>query len=484
MTLPAGRGDEPFEAGTSGGKALRIWSPATASATVTATRPIDHLFIRARGDECLEPAKISVRVDRVERYNGPLTKTYSDIGVRIALRAGTHDIDIEFLNDGSVWGVGDDEPICDRNALIDYVTLVASPFSSSGWRNQPLPDATAVDADSADMVADLQRQIKEGADDLTRPGTWVSTGATATIYTVGPGQPKVKVTHTGNDASLQAQWNEVPLPDDAKPSNPPWDPKTKQWGDANLVVWQPSTDTIWEFFHLRRSDEPPRPGQDPLKPVWLADYGGRMQNVSAHEGQFENPPGTQFGSSATSIAQLATLARVEEVRRGVAEQKAGVGLGTLDRAIGVTVTGTQGYDGWCWPAHRTDPQHWRRTSAAIPAGTRFRLPHDFDWAGWLAAHPMTRYGLMVARTVQKYGMVVSDSGQGVGFGVEDPAPTGSDPFYANGLPRGDGPFEGQWPDEGGVLKNFPWGSLVALAQPSGTGFGCQNDPDVKAPNDN
>ena len=489
MDLPPGQGDEPIEPGASGGRAQRIWSPGTASTTVTTTRPSDHLFVRARGDDCIEAPRIRVVIDDVERYNGPVSVDgYKDIGVRLALRAGSHEVEITFLNDYSLW-VGS-TLICDRNVLIDHVTVVATPFSATGWRNQPLPDNTAVAEHSAAMVADIQRQITENmnAPPPRPPGTWVSTGATATIYTVGPAQPTVRVDHTGDDPSLQAQWEDVPLPPDAKPSDPPYNPQNDSGGDANLVVWQPSSNTLWEFFHLHRVD-----GPLDSEPRWAAGYGGRMQDVSTFEGQFEDPPGPQFGSSATSLAQLATLSRIEEVKRGVTEIKSGSGPGTLDHAIGVTIKGTQGYDGWCWPANRTDPQHWSRSAASIPAGTRFRLPASFDLELWQdpdpqandgKERPLTNYGLMLARTIQRFGMVVSDSGQGIGFGVEDPAPLGTDPFYANGQPRGDGPFEGRWPDQGGVLANVPWSELVALAQPPGEGFGCTNDLDVKPPLDN
>jgi hypothetical protein len=470
MTYPGpGDGNPVSEPGTSSGQALWMKSSSWAKKTVTTTRQTDYLFVKAKGQACgTDQPLVAVKIDGVDRFSEAFGNgAYRDAGIRIALPAGTHEVWARFANDyflevGGRW-------VCDRNAYLDRLTLVASPFSASGWRNQPLPASTTPAGNSAQMVAELQQQIASNPTATPPgPGVWVTTGDWAVpVYTVGPDQPLVNVASEKPNASLTAQWTGVPLPEDAKPSEPPWNPALGKYGDANLVVWQPSTDTLWEFFHLRRND--------PVNPTgWTAYYGGRMQNVSQHEGQFEDPPGQLFGSAATSLAHLATMPRLEEVKRGV-----------IDHAIGFTIKGASGYDGWCWPAHRTDPQHSRRDTAAIPAGTRFRFAAAFDVAQWEQnpadpAHPrpLTPFARMMVEAIRKYGMVLSDSGGGVGFGVESWVPTGSDPFYANGQPRADGPFGGRWPDQGGVFENFPWSELEALAQPSGAAFGCHDDPDT------
>jgi hypothetical protein len=142
----------------------------------------------------------------------------------------------------------------------------------------------------------------------------------------------------------------------------------------------------------------------------------------------------------------------------------------INHAVDIAILARAGRDGWCWPAHRTDPQQRRRDKAAIPAGMRFRLPAglDLDRYAHDPHHPLSRYALTVARAVQRYGMVVRDSSGTVGFYAEDPAPLGYDPYPSI--------FQGRSPDSLGALRNLPWSRLKALAPPGG-GV-CVDDPDA------
>lgn len=439
MTLPVTDGDDFWDANASGQHAQRIWNNGTAQTTVSTTRPTDHLFVRVRGHDCVGAPEISVRVDGKEYFAGPVsTGGYKEIGARTSLATGSRTVSISMTNNYDLW-VGP-QKVCDRSVLIDTVTLVATPFSPTGWRNAPLAPTAPVATNSSQLVGDILRQIAENPQRTPRkPGVWMSATHDygTPIYTVPRDQPTVRVKHPAADnPSFQAQIEEVPLPPDAQPQS---------GTDGNLVVWQPSTDTMWDFWQLRKN----------ALGEWEAAYGGRMQNVSQHEGQWEDPPlgPGKYGASATSIALLAGAPRIEEMKRGV-----------IDHAVDFAIRGAQGYDGWCWPARRTDPQHVRRTTDAIPAGTRFRFPANLD----LSQYNLTPFGLMWARAIQKYGMVLRDSGDGFGFWGEDWTPTGVDPYPAL--------WQNQWPDEGGVFQNIPWDKLQALAQPPGKG--CENDPDV------
>ncbi|HEX8067740.1 MAG TPA: carbohydrate-binding domain-containing protein [Thermoleophilaceae bacterium] len=436
MTLPAVAGGPAPDAAASGSSAQRIATNSTAQSTVTTGRSSVHLFVRARGDDCQGAPAISVRVDGRQWWSGPVsTSGYRDIGVRVSIPAGAHTVAVSMTNDNAVFLAG--FKVCDRSVLVDSITFVTTPFSPTGWRNQPLADDAPVAPGSAAIVGDLVSQI-----DASDVGVWVNTTWYSTpIYTVSRDQPTVRV---AGPPQLAEQFAAVPLPPDAMPA---------PGSDATLVVWQPSTDTMWEFWGLARD----RWGN------WSARYGGRMPDVSRNEGQFGFPPGPRFGASATSIALMAGTPRIEELKRGV-----------IDHAIDLGVTAGRGRDGWCWPAQRTDAGHWRRDAAAIPAGTRFRFPAGFDLEAYAAdpAHPMTRYALMTARAIQRYGMVVRDSGgTHPGFWAEDPAPTGGNPY---GGPTG--LFEGRYPNKHELFANFPWSRLQVVAQPPGAG--CQDDPDV------
>ncbi|HEX8649069.1 MAG TPA: carbohydrate-binding domain-containing protein [Thermoleophilaceae bacterium] len=444
MTLPAADdGATVADPNASGGQAKAIWSNRTASTTTTTTRSSVHLFVRARGTECVGAPTISVKVDGYEWYAGPVaTSAYNELGVRVSIPAGDHSVTVSFTNNAS-WVVNG-VTVCDRNVWIDRVTLVATPFRADGWRNQPLSDTAPIKANSDVLRDELRDQVQDSLDYPTSPqnaGTWVNTTQySPPVYVVPPGQPTVRVDDPKDRPSLQAQWDHVPLPPDAQPA---------QGTDSELTVWQPSTDTIWDFWHMTK---------DPAG-NWSAEYGGRMPNVSLHQGNFEDPPlgpGRKLGATATSIALLAGLQRIEEIRRGV-----------IDHAVDFAVTTPRGRDGWCWPAQRTDSKLTSRAPEAIPAGTRFRLPASLD----IDSLSLTPYAKILAKAIQRYGMVARDSGGLVVFFAENPTPLGPDknPYSVF--------FGGRYPNArpGGALENFPWDRLQVVEQPPGTG--CEDDPD-------
>ena len=50
------------------------------------------------------------------------------------------------------------------------------------------------------------------------------------------------------DPSLQAALSAVPIPPDAQPAAGP---------DAEITIYQPSSDTLWKMFDMRRALAPP-----------------------------------------------------------------------------------------------------------------------------------------------------------------------------------------------------------------------------------
>jgi hypothetical protein len=452
MSLPATDGASQFDSQASGTQTKAIWTNGSATKTVTTARSSVHLFVRARGDWCQGDPEISVKVDGHEWFAGPVstsgnsvqTSSYKWIGVRVSIPAGSHTVSIGQTNNYDLWVGG--TKVCDRSVYIDQVTLVATPFSATGWRNAPLPDNAPIAANSDLLRDELIDQINDSLAIGTGPasaGVWVNQDQySVPVYTVPPDQPTVAVTPNPQRADLAAQWSAVPLPPDAKAA---------AGTDAALLVWQPSTDTLWEFWQFKRD----------ATGKASAVYGGRMTNVSQQEGQFTDPPtgpGAGFGTNATSIAELAGLQRIEEIRRGV-----------IDHAIDFQVATPRGRAGWCWPAQRTDGYLTSKDPAAIPGGARFRFPSTFDLDAYAAdpAHPLTPYALIVAKAIQKYGMVADNSAGVVSFVAEDPTPTGTNPypgFWANKYPNA---------QPNGVFANFPWSHLQVL-QPGG--FGCVDKP--------
>jgi hypothetical protein len=190
-----------------------------------------------------------------------------------------------------------------------------------------------------------------------------------------------------------------------------------------MVIWQPDTDTMWEFWKMeRRADG------------WHARWGGRMADASRNPGYFLEK---DWGATATGLPLLGGLITIDELRRG-----------RIDHALDISLVRTRQYT-WSWPAQRTDG--WIDSAAAIPEGARFRLDPSLD----ISTLGLPRVTRMIAEAAQRYGIVVRDKGGAVTFFAEDPAPTGSNPYYgASGL------FGGRDPRQ--LLERFPWRRLQLL----------------------
>jgi hypothetical protein len=266
-------------------------------------------------------------------------------------------------------------------------------------------------------------------------GPWISTtGYSTPIYTVPANQPTVYVKENNSDPSptLQGAFSEVPLPANAQPA---------AGGDAQLTVWQPSTDRLWEFW-----------GMTHLSDGWHARWGGAMEHVSKSSGYFtpNSWHGAQYnwGASATSLPLVGGLITLQDLQRGEIDH-------ALALALPVTREGI-----WSWPAQRTDGVS--TSTNAIPEGARFRVDPALDIAS-LNLPPLTR---MLAMAAQRYGIVIRDTSGVVDFYGEDPAPTGTNPWRTiiNNRPV--------WQ----LMSLFPWAHLQALRMTVCTSQPCPPPP--------
>lgn len=301
-------------------------------------------------------------------------------------------------------------------------------FAPTSVWNAPLATDAPIDPDSGALVAGLAREVsRELASDV---GPWIATRKCSTpLYVVPANQPKLKVHLTQPGVfwrrSLAKAFEAVPLPPDARPAD---------CVDRHLTVWQPSTDHLWEFFHLRRDPES----------GWWADWGGAMEHVSSSPGYYtsESWPGLSapnWGATATSLPVLAGVMLLSELRDGRVNHALALNLPIARAGV------------FSWPAQRSDgvggPER-------IPEGARLRLPHDLN----LTALHLSPVTLIIARAVRRYGAIVRDQtgpGNGVSFFAEDPRPVGSNPYDAK-----DGFFANTPPDM--FLADFPWDKLEVL----------------------
>jgi hypothetical protein len=273
-------------------------------------------------------------------------------------------------------------------------------------------------ANSPVFVSQLEQQV-------VRYGTWINTTSYSTpIYTVPGSQPRVPVVLDmpgGNSsAALLAQVfrSGVPIPPGARPA-----PGT----DEDLVVWQPSTDTMWELWNTRL-----------VGSTWHAGWGGRMENVSRNPGYFTNPP--DWGTAATSLALLGGTIRISDLHAG-----------RIDHALAISIPEARA-GVVAWPAQRTDGK--LNSPDAIPEGTRFRLDPKLDLSK-LSLPPLTR---MIAEAAQRYGLFVRDQSGAVAFYAEQPTGTGPDPYS--------GPtsvFGTLSPKQ--LTAAFPWSHLEVVSAP-------------------
>jgi hypothetical protein len=302
-----------------------------------------------------------------------------------------------------------------RIAALAIVAIAASPaaaaappFAPSSVWNAPLRDDAPVAADSPGLVAELQRQV-------TAYGSWINTGQySSPVYTVAAGQPRVWVTLDNNMPALQQSFATVPIPDNAVPA---------KGTDAHLTVWQPATDSLWEFWKLRRATD-----------GWHARWGGAMTGVSTSPGYFPAP----LGATGTSLPLLGGLMRVAELQAG-----------RIDHALALAIPQAKATD-FSWPAQRTDGA--QTFAGAIPEGTRLRIDPRLD----LSTLGLPPVGLTMARAAQRYGIVIRDQAGAVTFYGEDPAPLGAPSPYA-------ALYAGKYPSN--ILAKFPWSRLQVVAVP-------------------
>jgi hypothetical protein len=200
--------------------------------------------------------------------------------------------------------------------------------------------------------------------------------------------------------------------------------------DKHLVVWQPSTDRLWEFWHLEQAPD-----------GWQAAWGGAIEKESSDPGAYgpEAWPGakTSWGASASSLSIAGGLITLEDLERGQINHALAMALPDVRAGV------------YASPARRSDGGDTEPLS--LPEGAHMRLDPNLD----LGSLHLPRLTLMMAEAAQRYGIVVRDQAANVTFYAQDPIPTGTEPYRGT-----HGYFEGQSPQQ--LLTFFPWSHLQLL----------------------
>ena len=289
---------------------------------------------------------------------------------------------------------------------------LVNPFSPTSFWNAPLAAAAPLDPNSQAYVNELLRQVQTY-------GTWMDTYQySVPVYVVGPNQATQHVTLDVYAPDLQAEFDAVPIPSTAQAA---------AGTDEHMTVWQPSTDKLWEFWHMQQESD-----------GWHARWGGEMDNVSTSPGYFTHSGITNdWGATATGLPLLGGLVTEADLQRGY-----------INHALAISIVETEP-NCWSWPAQRTDGAYTTAGITPIPEGARFRLNPTINVAS-LNLPPLDE---MLAQAAQTYGIVVRDKGGAVSFYGEDPKTIpGSNPWPAE--------FENTYAST--ILARFPWSDLQTL----------------------
>jgi hypothetical protein len=304
-------------------------------------------------------------------------------------------------------------------------TAVPRLFSPSSIWNAPIPAGAQVDPSSPRLISALGDEVSREVHSAIGP--WIATVKASTpIYVVGARQPPVRVRLDNPTAwwrkSLQKAFDAVPIPPGAKPA---------LGADAQMTIWQPSSDKLWEFFRMRLETD-----------GWHAAWGGAIAHVSRSAGYYtaSSWPGARagWGASATSLPLAAGLITIADLRAGA-----------IDHALSIALPAPRA-GVYARPAERSDGTGGPDT---IPEGARLRLDPKLDLSS-LDLPPLTR---MIAEAAQRYGIVVRDqTHNGISFYAEDPTQYGGNKLYYG--PHGF--FDGMTPLQ--LLARFPWDHLQLL----------------------
>jgi hypothetical protein len=292
-------------------------------------------------------------------------------------------------------------------------------FAPSSFWYARIPADAPLHPNSVAFVRDFMRQLKQ-----YYGGVAINANAySSPIYVVSADVGAIPVVpwdcqKTGyRNEELARQWQVVPIPSYAQAAN---------GSDSEMTIYQPSADTMWEFWRARKVD-----GR------WEACWGGRMLSVSKNEGIWA----PHFGTTATGLPFLGGQIAADELRRGI-----------IPHAVGIALVEAEDAKIYSWPANRSDGYNPDKLPDHIPEGLRFRLDPSVD-VDALRLHPVAK---IIAKAAQTYGFVVWDKAGAISLRAENPKR-----FTALGMAD---PYPALWNGTPSykILAGFPWDKLQFL----------------------
>lgn len=306
----------------------------------------------------------------------------------------------------------------DRTGTVNALPTDAIFAPTSFWY-QVIPANVTLHPNSANLTADFQRQIKAYYGNVTIN----TTSYASPVYTAPANTSTTAVQFWDcqgkrwTDPSLVKQWSAVPIPAYAQQA---------AGSDSEMTIYQPASDTIWEFWQTRNQGG-----------VWQACWGGRLQNASKSDGIFP----VNYGTTATGLPFLGGQITAEELKRG-----------EIRHAIGISLVDVERWGIFSWPANRSDGYNPNNAPNRIAEGQRFRLDPTVN-VDAMSLHPVAK---VIAKAAQKYGFVVWDKAGAISLRAQNPksytALGNVNPYSAL--------FAGT--AEYALLNGFPWNRLQFL----------------------
>jgi hypothetical protein len=310
-------------------------------------------------------------------------------------------------------------------------------FAPSSFWYQPIPSGAPLHADNTNLSANFTAQA-------TASGLWASMSAGWPIYTVGPNVPGVTVAkNDGADSGLASAWASVPIPSYAQ---------TPQGSDAEMIIYQPSTDKMWEFWLMNNGGNATGPTTS-----WSATWGGGFKNISTTTGLWGH-----YGTTATGIPVCMAEVSIAEILAGA-----------INHVFGIMIGDGQLTNPLIWPAYaRSDAKNFIGGTypGTLPSeGQHVRLDPTLN----IDALGLAPFQTLVAKGLQKYGAIIFDTtgniGMHYGSSLTYTANGGADPMagYDN---HGTQLWDFRGAADGGKPP-FPWDHIQFLpnnfGEPSG-----------------
>lgn len=290
-------------------------------------------------------------------------------------------------------------------------------FGQTSFWYQPIPATAPLHPNNANLVKEFNRQRT----------TWYQTvninvrEYTSPVYTVPADQPRIAV--GWNDCQRKgfvergflAQVADVPMPANAREA---------AGTDAEMTIYQPSTNTVWELWQAKRD----------ATGKWIACWGGKLVNANLTNGVMPKP----YGTTATGLPFLGGQITAEELERG-----------EIKHAIGIALVDVEHFNIYSWPANRSDGYNPTKKPNWIAEGQRFRFDPTID-PNTLTG--VSRAGKIIFKAGQKYGFVVWDKAGAVSIRAQNVSsyPTNPYPALFDNKPSYD------------VIKALPWNRIQFL----------------------